>query len=78
MTEDDRRQPSRTRQEDLWNLWEVHMRELLFWVVCVGGIIKETFFSKDPNLALIGALIGAIGVPLVMKRDEKARHEGDR
>lgn len=76
MTEADRRSSARKRQDDLWNLWEVHLREFLFWLVCIAGVIKEVFFSKEPNLPLITALIGAIGIPFVMRRDEKARHDG--
>lgn len=57
----------------MWRLWELHAREALLWLVCLGVIVKEGFFSPHPNLGLIAAMVGTGGLPLVMRRDERDR-----
>lgn len=67
----------RRRQEDLWRAWELRWRDALLWLVCLGVIAKEGFFGDPPNLGLIGAMVGVMGVPLVARRDERERRENE-
>lgn len=63
-------------QYQRWRAWQRIFRD--FVIVTVGAVmlLHEEFFSRDPNLYLIGAGLAALGIPPVLRLDEGRRQPG--
>lgn len=69
VSEEERRSSEPRREEDLWAHWERRLKDLAMFVFGAAGFFHEMLFRPEPEIALLVASCGLMGVPLVMAAD---------
>lgn len=60
---------------DRWGTWEKRLRDLVIFVVAIGGMINELFFQQEPRPTILLFLTGVLGLPFALRADEKRRED---
>lgn len=65
----------RRRADDQWARWDKRVRDLVLFAVGIAGIVNELFLSDEPNPTALVFLATIVGVPFVLRADEKRRSD---
>lgn len=61
------------RADDRFALWDRRVRDILLYVVGIGGVINELFVVHEPRVYALVFLASILGIPFVLRQDEKRR-----
>lgn len=67
---ENRRAPRR-RAEDIYDRWSVQIRDTILYAVGIFGIVNELWIVPEPRTSVLVFLGSLVGVPVVLKADEK-------
>lgn len=63
--------------DDKWDKWDKRIRDVVLFIVGIGGIINELWFVTEPRPWALGFLASVVGVPFILEAQLRQRRKGD-
>lgn len=68
-----RAQGNGRRKEDRWAVWDRHVRDLILFGAGIFFAVNELIIETNPRYEALIFIAGILGVPFVLRSDEKHR-----
>lgn len=65
--------PPQTPPEDRWQRWDKRVRDAVLFIIGIIGVVNELFYEPEPRAGALIFLASILGIPFVLRADEKRR-----